>query len=352
MLPYYLVGVIVFLLILLMFQALRLTEFVLVHGVSYLTLAKLILFLSTSFLPVILPMSLLFTVLFIYNRLSGDSEILAFYTLGLNVWTLSLPAAVLATCVGVVSGFTSFYWGPWGNRQFEVLIEKLGQMKAETAIKGGTFSEGFFDFVIYANRVDAKKGQMFDVFLYDERDQNNPFTIIAKEGIIIHESTETEHRGFLLLSDGNIHRARDSNYTKIDFKTYRINLSNPIHMRFREKSMSSLTIAEIEENLRENPKDAAMAKGLVLEYHKRFAISFACLLFAIVGVGIGTTIYHRQAGGGIVMCIGLIVLYWVLYIAGENLARSQNVPPIFSIWLANIVFGGFGIWKMLRLARI
>lgn len=58
-LPSFFIGVIVFISILLMFQALRLTEFVLVHGVALRTVGEIMLYLSVSFLPVIFPMSLL-----------------------------------------------------------------------------------------------------------------------------------------------------------------------------------------------------------------------------------------------------------------------------------------------------
>src|SRR5690606_28280616 len=95
-LPAFLLGIFVFVGILLMFQALRLTEFVLVHGVSAGTIFSIMLYLSVSFLPVILPMSLLFSVLLTYSRLSNDSEIVAFKSLGLSMIQLAAPAVVLA----------------------------------------------------------------------------------------------------------------------------------------------------------------------------------------------------------------------------------------------------------------
>ena len=52
MLPSFLIGVMVFLGILLMFQALRLTEFILIHGVELKTIGQITVYLSVSFLPV------------------------------------------------------------------------------------------------------------------------------------------------------------------------------------------------------------------------------------------------------------------------------------------------------------
>ncbi len=63
LLPAFFIGVVVFIFILLMFQVLRLTEFVLVHGVDIRTALKIVSYLTISFLPAVLPMSLLFAVL-------------------------------------------------------------------------------------------------------------------------------------------------------------------------------------------------------------------------------------------------------------------------------------------------
>ena len=61
--PSFLLGVLVFIGVLLMFQALRLTEFLLVHGIKWATMAKIMGYMSISFLPLLLPMSLLLAVL-------------------------------------------------------------------------------------------------------------------------------------------------------------------------------------------------------------------------------------------------------------------------------------------------
>ena len=75
--PSFLLGVFIFICVLLMFQSLRLTEFLLVHGIKWTTLARIMGYMSISFLPMLLPMSLLFAILLTYNRFSLDSEIIA-----------------------------------------------------------------------------------------------------------------------------------------------------------------------------------------------------------------------------------------------------------------------------------
>lgn len=346
MIPSFLLGILVFICILLMFQALRLTEFLLVHGIKMSVLAKIMGYMSISFLPMLFPMSLLFSVLMTYNRLSQDSEVIAFKAAGVNSWSLILPALIFASLVTFFSSQTSYYLAPWGNRQFEVLINKLGNTKAAASIKEGTFSEGFFDLVIYANKVESKSGALTDLFIYDEKQPNAPMTIIAPAGEIIPDETHPGHSVLLRLFKGQIHRKSDS-HTVVNFDSYDILLNDPIRLQEREKSASSLTLGELN-TLRESPQMTATQKlDFNIEFHKRTALSIACLIFALVGVAFGL-VSNRRSGksSGFILSVGFIILYWVVYLAFESTVRSQQLQPWIGIWLPNVIFASFGIYQL------
>ncbi len=343
-------GVFIFIFILLMFQALRLTEFVLVHGVSLKMALEIMLYLSVSFLPVIFPMSLLFAVLLTYGRLSADSEITALKALGLHTGHLSVPALLLAALTALASAQTSFYLAPWGNRQFEVLISDLSQLKASATIKEGVFSEGFFNLVVYATEVDEKAGRLFNVFIYDERDANAPFTIIAKAGEVITRTTRAGHSALLRLLDGNIHRSNEETYTKIDFQSYDISLFDPAQLQEKQKSFPSFNIEEIRSTLKNPELKGVERVKYEIEFHRRIALAVACLVFGLLGVALGTNT-NRRAGksGGLVLCIGILIAFWMGYVGAESLAKSETLPAWLSIWSINFVFGGFALWRLRKL---
>lgn len=350
MLPSFFLGVIVFVLILLMFQALRLTEFILVHGVDFSTVLQIVAFLSVSFLPAIFPMSLLFSVLLTYGRLSSDSEIVAMKSIGLHMGHLLMPAILLGVIVAFMSAQTCFNLAPWGNRQFEVLITRLGAMKADIAIHEGTFSEGFFDLVVYANQVDSKHGILHKVFIYDERDPKMPLTIVAREGQLTNQQSENSISASLLLGSGSIHRTDDEGrHTKIDFQNFDLHLSNPLQFEEKKKSPPSLTIGEISQALKDSHLEPEKKRMLQTEFHKRWAISVACILFALLGVGLGTVTNRRNVrSGNLAICIGLIATYWVMYVICENMAREGQVYPAIALWVPNVIFAFASYWSLKR----
>ncbi|WP_413290878.1 LPS export ABC transporter permease LptF [Bdellovibrio sp. HCB337] len=348
MLPSFILGLIVFVSIILMFQVLRLTEFALVHGVDMKTIAQIIGYICISLLPALFPMSLLFAVILTYGRLSSDSEMVAMKASGLHMGMILTPAVVLSLLVGVLSAQTSFEIAPWGNRQFEVLFTKLGNTKAAATVKEGTFSEGFFDLVVYANKVHSDNGTLENVFIYDEREEGAPLTIIAKRGAIVPDPKAPGHNVLLRLEDGDIHR-KTQTHTKIKFDTYDIRLTDPIQEVIREKSAQSLTLSELKEILKKKDLKPQDQRTYQTEFHKRIAISVLCIVFALIGVGLGTTTNRRTAkSSGMILCIGIIIGYWVLYVTFEGLARNGQLPPAFAVWSPLVLFAGIGFNSLRR----
>lgn len=348
MLPSFLLGLVVFISIILMFQVLRLTEFALVHGVDLLTIGELIGYVCISMLPALFPMSLLFAVLLTYGRLSQDSEIVAMKASGLHMAALLMPALILGGMVAILSARTTFDIAPWGNRQFEVFYTRLGNTKAAMAVKPGVFSEGFFDMVVYANESDADKGTLDKVFIYDEKQGDTPLTIIAKSGRIVPDPEMPGHRVLLRLNDGAIHRKAET-HTKIKFDTYDLKLVDPVKDEQKDKSPQSLTLADLKEELKKPNLEKKEWTTYSTEYHKRWAIAILCPIFALLGVGLGTNTNRRQQKtGGMILCLLLIIGYWVLYIACEGAARGGQIYPALAIWLPNVIFGGFAIESLRR----
>jgi lipopolysaccharide export system permease protein len=345
MLPSFAMGIGVFVFILLMAQALRWTEFVLVHGVSLTIVGRIITYMSISFLPAILPMSLLFSVIMTYGRLSQDSEIVALKACGLSMSSIALPAFLLGLAVAIVSAQTSFHVAPWGNRQFELLISKVAQTKASAVIREGTFSDGFFDKVVYANEVNSRTGELTDVFIYDEKAGEVPLTIIAKHGQIVQDP-QMPNSVLIRLFDGDIHR-KGTAHTKIKFDSFDLKIVDPIKTETREKSPPSLTLEEIVQLLRhpELPKDNRLT--LEAEFHKRWAVSFVCIIFSLLGVGLGTNSNRRnRKSGGLVICLIVVVAYWVMYVTTDGMARNDQLPAAIAIWLPNVIFSLFTAWTL------
>jgi lipopolysaccharide export system permease protein len=96
--------------------------------------------------------------------------------------------------------------------------------------------------------------------------------------------------------------------------------------------------------------DRGREARLLVEFHKKYAIPAACIIFVLIGVPLAL----RFPGGlGMVIGVALAIfgVYYVGLIAGESLADSLVVPAFWSMWAPNVVFGlwgGFALWRTSR----
>ncbi len=347
LIPSYMIGFFTFIALLLIFQALRLTELILIKGINLSTLLELIFYLTLSLLPAILPMSVLFAVLFTYSRLNADSEFIAFRTLGLTLKKLCLPALALALVISILCFQISFYIGPWGNRQFELLVYKLKNTKITQNLKSGSFSENFYDLVLFSKKVQPDL--LEDIFIYDERIL--PLSIIAQKGEIIESKDRYQQPTILRLKDGAIY-FKEKNI-RIQFDDYDIYFSNALRDIYRHKSLPSLTLNDINTRIEQLPKDSKNRIPLEIEWHKRLTLSLACLTFAFLGIGIGSSGHRRgHKSNGFMISIGVTTIYWIFYMIAENMAKKMPLPPALIIWTISLCFLAIGIRSLQKINRL
>ncbi len=86
-----------------------------------------------------------------------------------------------------------------------------------------------------------------------------------------------------------------------------------------------------------------------VEIQKKFALAAACFVFVLLGAPIA--LRFPRGGVGLTIGVSLVVfgLYYVGLIAGESLARRGMVPPVVSMWLANLVFGALALILLARM---
>lgn len=93
------------------------------------------------------------------------------------------------------------------------------------------------------------------------------------------------------------------------------------------------------------------ADSFLVEVHKKYAITVACLVFVLVGIPLA--LRFPRGGMGLVLGggLGIFALYYVSLNAGEPLADIGLLPPAVVMWAPNVVFGLLGIVGLLRVNR-
>lgn len=91
--------------------------------------------------------------------------------------------------------------------------------------------------------------------------------------------------------------------------------------------------------------------SLSVEIQKKFALSFACIVFVLFGPPIA--LRFPRGGVGATLGVSLLVfgVYYVFLVAGETLADDGKLPPLIAMWIANVLFTFVGIILLLRIEK-
>ena len=104
--------------------------------------------------------------------------------------------------------------------------------------------------------------------------------------------------------------------------------------------------------LANNARDAKRGMNeYAVEYHKKYAIAFACIIFVLIGAPLA--VRFPRGGVGMVIAISLAIfgIYYVSLIGGESLGDRGTIQPFWGPWAPNVLFGAIGLWALTRLGR-
>lgn len=81
-----------------------------------------------------------------------------------------------------------------------------------------------------------------------------------------------------------------------------------------------------------------------IEWHRKFFLAVVCFVLFFIGAPLGAII--RKGGIGIptLIALGLFVIYQLLTMAGERMAKNQFIEPWLGMWISTVVLLPMSIW--------
>lgn len=92
---------------------------------------------------------------------------------------------------------------------------------------------------------------------------------------------------------------------------------------------------------KENEIDAILRYEI--EWHRKFTLSIACLVLFFIGAPLGAIIRKGGLGMPVVISIVFFIIFHVLSITGEKLAKEGSIPAIEGMWIATVTLLPIGI---------
>lgn len=338
LLPPFFLSIAVLTLALFLQKIFRLVELITSKGTSLAATGKLLLYIVPGFLVITIPLSLLVAALTAFSRLSADSEITAMKASRVSLFAMIRPVFTFALVLFGVTAFITHVIAPRANSALKTHLFALLKSKTMVALEPGVFSSSFGGMVIYVDRMTSLD-DMQGIFISDERSAAEPYSIIAKTGRLI--TNPDSFSVTLDLEQGAVHLPpkTDSVYSLMTFTAGRINLDLQQGMlRQREKpgrDLDETDSMDILRQIRAVRAEGGSTRPQEIELHKRLSVSFACLIFGIIGAPLGIRRARTGKSAGIAIAIAVILVYYLLLGTGANLAESGALSPAAAYWLPN-----------------
>lgn len=350
----FVVSVFVLTIVLFLGRSLRYTEYLFVGGSGLADFFKLLLCSLPYIFAFTVPMAALIAVLVTFSRLSLDNEITAMKAAGISFYQMIPPVAVLTICASLLTFCLMAFIMPRGNIGVQLAILEIVQSRVQLALKERVFNSQFDGLVFFINKISADGSRMQEIFITDERSPKMIRTIVAEEGLVLNQPEEKLIifrllRGTIIRVDETMSEVQTINFRSYDF---RVDLGAlGIGGEVFQKGARHLDIIELKNKLRSAKRGTRDYNYLLLEYHKRLSLPFACLVMGFLAAPLGVQARAASRFKGVVMGLVLFLLYYVSMSAGSALGEDGTLPPAISMWVPTVAFGILAIIMWVKTAR-
>lgn len=336
-------------------QSLRFVDVIVNKGLPLRTFFELTFFLIPDVLGIILPIAFFMAVVFTYNKLEVDHELMIFRAVGFSDKQLARPVILLGFFVTLFLVYINFSLMPRTLRTFKDQEHAIRNQASALLIQPGQFVN--FPGITLFVRVQNPGGLLKGILIHDTRAMEQHSTLIAEEGYLRQASEGVE----LVLLKGNrlSMKLKEKRPEVVYFDAYTIDLTALLKTSAKEKERTrkfyEMDFVELWDSLESDPVKTLRMKA---EGHKRVIMSLLALVFGFVGVGgmlWGDFSRRRRLSkilisGGMVLCLQLLVLA-LLNLAEKN---TWSIAIIYALLGGGSVLfyaGLEGFWKKLKGVR-
>ncbi len=178
-------------------QSLRYIEFIANKGVSFFLFFEMIFYLLPNLVIIVAPIAVLVGVLFIYNKLIADHELVVMRASGVGNWELAKPAILISLIYTFIIFLFTSYFLPLSSKKYRDISVALREKSLTSLLQVGQFNTSG-KFTVYARTQDLE-GNFLGILIYDGRQKESPVLIMAEKGVIFNK----EEGGYIRLLNGN-----------------------------------------------------------------------------------------------------------------------------------------------------
>lgn len=341
---------------------LKITEWIM-NGMPVLTALEIAVLVLPDTLKYTLPMATLLAVLLGVGRLSADSEIVSMFACGISIYRISIPIIGMGIVLSGCSILFNEFVGPVAYQRVEKL--KAVALKSEDSTnKQFTLYDKNTGSLIHVNgALDVDKGIVSDVTIikfdsakptaavYAKRaewaglfDDKQKFKWSLHDGFSQTLGSDTSAIGFF--------KESQTREVKLDITPKEMSLVSKLAETRYTDQLSFAQLTQILKYLRYNPdRTQKEIRKLEVDRWNRIALPLSSLIFAMIAAPLGIKPQRGSSSVGLGLSVLLILLYYIAWNYGCNVATNGTLPPFAGAFAGNALGIVAAIFLMRRSAK-
>ena len=362
-LPYVLLSLVLLTAILFTQQTGRFAELALYTDLPFSLAGEIAAALLPSILILTLPVAVLAGIVIGFARMGSDSEIVAIRAAGVGTWSLLWPALTIGLVASGATIFLHFKEAPRSARDLRVAALRGALRKLDSPVEPRTFNTEIPGYVIYVRDGDKSQGSWGRVFIYAQQPDGTRI-VTARSGRIDSSNEKSE----LVLSDAvamKIPRAEspERNYVVERLEQLRLSINTGRAALLEHAGQKDLQAEELDWNdLQQQTHSDSIDERREAErtINRRIALSVAPFVFALFGGLLGMRVRRGGRGAGILLSLSVVIVYYLVSLLGESLARANTLSAITGEWMATgvmlllslMLLRSSSVWKLKAARRL
>lgn len=330
-------------------QALRFVDLIVNRGLPVETFLHLAMLLLPQFFQLVLPIAAFSAVVFAYNKMQADSELVVMRATGISSLGLAKPALLLALSTTAIAYALSLYLSPMAHGAFKNLQFQIRNQFTNVLLREGVFTNIGDKMTVYIRQRESS-GELLGVLVQDETDPKKQVTMVAERGALVRGDDGPK----VLMVNGNRQEREvaSGRLSILYFDSYahdlgRLQQSSMLRWREpRERFLSELFWPE------NTQIDQEHLTELIAEGHQRIVTPLFCLSFTLIGLAaILTGDFSRRGHLGRILVAILAVILCQAANLGVTYAATRTLAVVPAMYAVVALPALAALWMILRQRR-
>ncbi|MBI4027641.1 MAG: LptF/LptG family permease [Verrucomicrobia bacterium] len=307
------------------------------------------LILVPAWVVVIMPITLLLSLLYALSTMSKHGELTAMRASGLDFFRLMGPYFLIGICVSIQMLALNLAWAPDARYKAKELFEKqTRQAKKEETKMGG---------VLYRCVSGDRYWSLDELDLYERKARGIEITQCNEKRDLrkISAASGSYRNGYwtfqnVIIYDYTKPASDPSSLRKLPSWIAREYTEGPQEMVVQSKKTKRMTTRELLQNLKYAARLSVKQRNLFeTELHSRVALPLANFVVFLIGVPFGVVGERRSSFMAVVNALLFFFAYIMMVEVLLLFSRNGVIPAWLAAWLPNIVFAIVGVLMIRRI---